>query len=97
MFGPQRGDVLVLIPCHDIHTAGMRRSLDVAFVDANGVVLETHRNVSKFKRLRCKGSFAVFERYADPHSDWLRAHDELDLLCTSPCDDGPSHERRVAR
>jgi uncharacterized membrane protein (UPF0127 family) len=33
--------VLVLRPCRHVHTAGMRFPIDVAFCDAEGVVLRT--------------------------------------------------------
>ena len=32
---------LVLRPCRNVHTAGMRFAIDVAFCDAEGVVLHT--------------------------------------------------------
>lgn len=62
--------VLLLAPCCDIHTFGMRGALDVAFVDSEGVVLKAYRGVSTCRRLRCKGACAALERYArdDP---WL--------------------------
>jgi uncharacterized membrane protein (UPF0127 family) len=32
---------LVLRPCHNVHTAGMRFAIDVAFCDRDGVVIRT--------------------------------------------------------
>jgi uncharacterized protein len=32
---------LVLRPCHNVHTAGMKFSIDVAFCDVEGTVLRT--------------------------------------------------------
>ena len=42
--GPSE-DALLLAPCRDIHTVGMRRPIDVAFVDKTGRVVEAHRAV----------------------------------------------------
>ena len=56
--------VLLLVPCNDIHTFGMRRSIDVAFVDSDGAVLESRRAVCPNRRIRNKEAAAVFERFA---------------------------------
>ena len=34
---------LVLRPCNWVHTVGMRAEIDVAYIAADGTVLETHR------------------------------------------------------
>lgn len=61
--------VLLLAPCNDIHTFGMKRTLDVAFVSADGVVLETYRNVGPCQRLHNRGAAMTLERFA-ADSDW---------------------------
>lgn len=71
--------VLMLSPCHDIHTWGMRRPIDVAFIDAAGTVLWARRAVSPRERLRCRGARAVLERYSD-ETDWFEAGDEAALV-----------------
>lgn len=76
-----RGDyphTLLLAPCNDVHTFGMGRPIDIAFVDSGGLVLEAHREVGAFRRVRCKGAAATFERIATP-SPWYRRGDRIDL------------------
>lgn len=68
--GPEEG-ALLLAPCRDVHTVGMRRPIDVAFVDASGRVVESQRGVPPFKRLRCPGAVAVVERFARCDSHWF--------------------------
>ena len=36
LFSPEHAGALLLAPCNDVHTAGMRHRLDIAFVDAQG-------------------------------------------------------------
>ena len=60
--GAKPGECLVIVPCCDIHTFGMRWSIDIAFVDECGGVLMARKNVAPFRRIRCKGAFAVVER-----------------------------------
>ena len=65
LFGrPGFQGTLLLVPCHDIHTFGMSRALDVAFVAADGTVLEAHRNVEPCHRLKNREAAATLERYA---------------------------------
>ena len=56
--------VLLLVPCNDIHTFGMRRSIDVAFVSADGAILESHRGVAPNRRLRNRRAAATLERFS---------------------------------
>lgn len=70
--------VLLLAPCNDVHTLRMRRSLDVAFVDAGGVVLAVHRNVEPNSRLRNKGACATLERFAS-EEPWFENGDRICL------------------
>ncbi len=64
------GGVLCLAPCRDIHTFGMRYPIDVAFLDAQGVVLLSRRGMPAARRLKCPGAAMVLERVADD-SRWL--------------------------
>ena len=57
--------VLLLAPCHDIHTFGMRMNIDVAFVDAGGKVLRVERDLPPRRRVKCRGAVAVLERQAN--------------------------------
>lgn len=69
--------VLLLAPCNDIHTVGMRDSIDVAFVDRVGCVVEVHRSVGPFRRLRNRKAAAVMERFATCHTPWFEQGDRL--------------------
>lgn len=62
--------VLVLIPCKSVHTIGMRYALDIAFVDRNGIVLRSERNVKPGRVLSCRGATFVLERPHDPRMSW---------------------------
>ena len=55
---------LLLVPCSGVHTYTMTRPIDVAFVSAEGEIVESHRCVPPRKRLRNRGSVAVLERYS---------------------------------
>ena len=70
------GSILVLAPCSDIHTFTMRGPIDVAFVSAGGVVLKACRGVKPRRRLRCKGSVVVLERYS-VDGPWFEAGESL--------------------
>lgn len=61
---------LLLTPCNDIHTFGMRGAIDVAFVAPDGTVLETYRSVPPNRRLKNKKASATVERFAS-EEDWL--------------------------
>ena len=52
----------VLVPCRDIHTFGMKCPIDVAFVDARGMVVAASRNVAPARRLRCARARMTLER-----------------------------------
>lgn len=70
---------LLLMPCRDIHTAGMSRPIDVAFLDASGRVLEAHRNVMPFRRMRCSRAVAVVERFSSCETPWFSAGERVGI------------------
>lgn len=74
--------MLVIAPCRDIHTAGMRAPIDVAFVDACGTVLEAHRRVGPFRRLRNRRAAFVIERISRCESPWFRQGERVALSGT---------------
>lgn len=78
--------VLLIVPCRDIHTWGMRRSLDVAFVGAQGRVLAAYRDVGPRRRLRHRDARAVLERFHDARADWFQEGDLV--VITGGKDDG---------
>ena len=73
LFSPEHAGALLLAPCNDVHTAGMRHRLDIAFVDAQGLVLEAHRDVGPCRRLRNKSAEAVVERFSSCATPWFTA------------------------
>ena len=77
---------LLLAPCNDIHTFGMRRPLDVAFVAADGTVLEAHRGVTPNRRLRNRRASATLERFASEDT-WYEPGDFFHHFCKNNKDD----------
>lgn len=75
---PSQGS-LALFPCRDVHTFGMRRSIDVAFVDSRGVVLEAHRCVRPLRRMSNKRASIVVERISRTDEPWFAEGDHLAL------------------
>lgn len=71
-------DALLLAPCRDVHTFGMRKPIDVAFVSADGIVLSSYRAVGRRRRLRCERAAVTLERFAS-NEPWLRQGDHLTL------------------
>lgn len=61
---------LLLVPCHDVHTVGMRYPIDVAFVDANGTVVKAVRGLEPGRRVRCRSACMVLERPASSEGEW---------------------------
>lgn len=68
---------LLLVPCNDVHTFGMSRAIDVAFVASDGAVLEAYRNVAPNRRMRNGKATATVERFScggawyEP-GDWIQ-------------------------
>lgn len=81
LFSSEHDEALLFVPCNDVHTAGMRHRLDIAFVDAAGLVLEAHRDVGPFRRLRNKDAEAVVERYSSCATPWFSAGDRVGVVC----------------
>lgn len=77
---PDEG-TLLLMPCADVHTVGMRRRLDIAFVDDEGCVIESHRDVGPMRRLRNRRAAAVIERFSSCSSPWFAEGDRLGVVC----------------
>lgn len=76
---PPDGGALLLVPCKDIHTVGMSRPIDVAFIDADGLVVEAHRALPPFRRRRCAAAVAVVERYSVCDSPWFSVGDHVGM------------------
>lgn len=71
--------VLLLAPCRDIHTFGMTRPIDVAFVAPDGTVVASYRDVGPGRRLRNKSAVATVERFACTNARWFEPGDSIRL------------------
>ena len=71
---------LVLRPCRNVHTAGMRFAIDVAFCDPEGVVLRTVSLVPWRLSPYVHRAAFVIEAEAGAFERWrLRAGDRVEL------------------
>ena len=70
LFSKPSDDMVLLVPCNDVHTYGMSYPLDIAFVDRNAHVIQTYRNVAPKCRIRCPRATAVLERAARSEIQW---------------------------
>ena len=58
----EAGEGLVLIPCKAVHMYGMKQSLDVVFVDADGTVVALYPGLAPGQRTKVhRDSRSVFE------------------------------------
>lgn len=74
------GKTALLIPhCRSVHTFGMRYALDIAFVDRQGAVIRSERNVAPGRLLNCKKAVLVLERPHDATASWLLPSEKLAL------------------
>lgn len=71
-------DLLLLTPCNDIHTFGMRRPIDVAFIASDGTVVESYRWLGARRRVRCKRATSTLERIAES-GPWFERGDRVEL------------------
>jgi hypothetical protein len=56
------GEGLHIVPCDSIHTVGMSFSIDVAFLDENGMVLETVSDLQPgMRRIGCDRAVSALE------------------------------------
>lgn len=81
LFSKPREGILMLAPCSDVHTVGMKHCLDIAFVDRRGCIMESHRCVAPFRRLKKRGAVGVLERFSTCSSSWFEAGDQIGLVC----------------
>ena len=72
--------VVVLAPARAVHTLGMRFDLDVAFVDARGMVVDTCRMARNRIGLPRRRARSVVEAEAGAFARWnLRAGDVVNV------------------
>ena len=72
-------DVLMLFSCKSIHSFGMNRNIDVAFIDSVGNVLKSIRGLPPNRLVSCHGAMATIERFSDSSTYWLKPGDRLKL------------------
>lgn len=84
LMGPSAsGDdrVLVFPACASLHTFGMRQPVDMAFVDATGVVRLSKRAVPPGRVVSCPGAAWALERPAS-QDRWLEESELVQWLST---------------
>lgn len=86
-------DEMLICPCRSIHTFGMERSIDVAFINRFGSVLMVKRGLAPSRILRCKDACAVIERISVPGGSWYERGQCLQSF--SVCIPGSSERRTV--
>ena len=91
LFSPPAQGSLALFPCRDVHTFGMRRAIDVAFVDARGMVVESHRCVRTLHRMRNRRAVIVVERISRADEPWFK---EGDRLALTVCEQKDSEKKK---
>ncbi len=57
------GQAILIRPCSSIHTIGMSYSLDIVFIDAQGIVLKTLKNLRPMKMAFAFNAHATIEFY----------------------------------
>jgi hypothetical protein len=76
---------LILSPCSWVHTVGMRFDLDVAHVDADGVVLRTTRMARNRVGRPVPRAHTVVEAAAGAFDRWdLRVGDVIEIRGAAP-------------
>ena len=78
LFSPACPGTLLLVPCGDVHTVGMRHDLDIAFVDVDGVVVKACRDVGPMRRVRCRNAVATLERFSK-REPWFEVGDRIGI------------------
>lgn len=66
--------------CNSVHTIGMKHKLDIAFIDAEGRVIQVCRGVPSGLKIKCKKANITLERFSIMHrSDWIKKGDFVEL------------------
>jgi uncharacterized protein len=74
-------EVLLIMPCHDVHTFGMKDAIDIAFVGEDGRVVESHTGVGPRRRLRCGKAAGVMERFSSCEGPWFAEGERVVIAC----------------
>lgn len=78
----------VIESCRWVHTIGMRFPIDVAYLDANGVVTKTCKMKRHRVGLPVFGARSIIEARAGSFARWgLHVGDEIEIRCDSSTDE----------
>lgn len=67
---PGSSDAILIAPCRSVHTFGMRRAIDVAFLDEFGRVVLVRRGLLPHRCVWSKEAVCVIERFSHD-GKWL--------------------------
>ena len=77
---PPQPQLLMIAPCHSIHTYGMRYPIHVAFFDQRGTIIQSERAVPPGTKRSCDNACGVLEMPAVFANDqWFSSGDHLRL------------------
>ena len=68
------GQVMALLPCKSVHTMLMVYPIDVAFVNARGIVVKARAAMPRGRAIYCKGAVCALERRS-VEEDWFEPGD----------------------
>lgn len=71
--------VLMLAPCNDVHTWGMKAPIDIAFVGSDGRVVKATRATPPRRRVWSREACFVLERFARDDEPWFDQGDYVRL------------------
>ncbi len=60
----KKNQALWIEPCPSVHTVGMKYSIDVVFMDKDGLVLKVVDNLKPMRMAMCKNAIVSFELLA---------------------------------
>ena len=81
-------DSILITPCKCIHTFGLSKPIDIAFFNAHGVIIESHRAIGTNRVLRCKTASGVIERWSTIEP-WFSVSQ---IIAIKPIDEGAFYE-----
>jgi uncharacterized membrane protein (UPF0127 family) len=88
LFMKPRESWFLFSPCKGVHTFGMRYAIDIAFLNREGVVLESFRGVAAAKKMKHSQASVVIERF-ESQEPWLDKGDRVKLgILSSPVENG---------
>ncbi len=71
--------LLAIVPCKAIHTCGLREAINVAFIDKQGCVIASYKDVAPRSFLHERKAYGVIECWSSKSSDWYNKGDRVAL------------------